>query len=152
MAKKKDDNLGLAAGIGAVAAIAGAYFMYGSKKAAKNRKAVKSWLFKAKADVLEKLEDAQDMTKRDYEKLVDVVGAAYKDVKDVSKTELADFKREMKGHWDEIEKATAPKKKAVKKAAKKAVKKATTATKKVTKAPAKKSPAKKVAKKAPVKK
>ena len=139
MAKKDDHKLGIAAGLGAIAAVAGTYFLYGSKKAAKNRKEVKSWLLKAKADVLEKLEDAQEMSKKDYEKVIDVVGAAYKDVKNVSKTELADFKREMKGHWADIEKATAPKKKAVKKATKKAVKKATTATKKV----AKKAPAKK---------
>ena len=146
MAKKDDSNLGLAAGIGAIAAVAGAYFMYGSKKAAKNRKEVKSWLLKAKADVLEKLEDAQEMSKKDYEKVIDAVGAAYKDVKNVSKTEMADFKREMKGHWSEIEKATAPKKAPAKKTTKKAP------AKKTASKTAKKAPAKKVAKKAPAKK
>jgi len=35
----KDSNLGVAVGLGAAAAAVGAYFMYGSKKAAKNRKA-----------------------------------------------------------------------------------------------------------------
>ena len=66
---KNDNALGVAVGLSAVAAAVGAYFMYGSKKAAKNRKAVKSWMFKAKADVLEALENTQDMSKREYEKL-----------------------------------------------------------------------------------
>ena len=37
-------------------AAAGTYFLYGSKDAKKNRKAVKSWALKAKAEVLEALE------------------------------------------------------------------------------------------------
>ena len=149
MAKKKvvskeSSNVGLGIGIGAaVAAAVGTYFMYGSKKAAKNRKAVKSWVFKAKADVLEVIENAQEMSKKDYEKLIDTVGASYKDLKNASKGDMADFKREMKQHWEEIEKAAKP----IKTATKKAVKKATAAKKKVVK-----KVTKKVTKKAPTKK
>jgi hypothetical protein len=141
MAKKQDDHkVGLGIGLGAaVAAAVGTYFMYGSKKAAKNRKTVKSWVFKAKADVLEVMENAQEMTQKDYEKLIDTVGASYKDLKDASKTDMADFKREMKHHWVEIAKAATPKKTAAKKTAKKAPAKKT-ATKKPA---ARKSPAKK---------
>ncbi|MCB9810967.1 MAG: hypothetical protein H6779_04985 [Candidatus Nomurabacteria bacterium] len=126
----KDNGLGVAVGLGAVAAAVGAYFMYGSKKAAKNRKAVKSWMFKAKADVLEALENTQDMTKKEYEKLIDTVGTSYANIQSATKTDLAGFKKEMKEHWLEIAKTAAPKK-----------------------APAKKKPAKKAApKKAPAKK
>ena len=65
MAKKQTDisnaqKLGIGVGLttAAVAAV-GAYFLYGSKDAPKNRKKVKSWALKAKGEVLEVLEKAE---------------------------------------------------------------------------------------------
>lgn len=116
-------------GVGVTAALvsaAGAYFLYGSKNAPKNRKAVKSWMLKAKAEVLEGLEKAQDMTQDDYEALVNKSAKVYSKMKNVSAGEIADFAKEMKAHWSNLEKkgqaAKAPVKKAVKKV-KKALKK-----------------------------
>lgn len=117
---KNDNALGVAVGLSAVAAAVGAYFMYGSKKAAKNRKAVKSWMFKAKADVLEALENTQDMSKREYEKLIDAVGTSYSNIETASRADLAAFKKEMKEHWLEIAKTAVPKKEPAKKVVKKA--------------------------------
>ena len=127
---KKDNNLGMAVGLSAVAAAVGAYFMYGSKKAAKNRKEVKSWMFKAKAEVLEALENTQDMSKKEYEKLIDTVSGSYANITTATRADLAGFKKEMKEHWLEIAKTAVPKKEPAKKTAKKApakktVKKAT---------------------------
>lgn len=138
MATKKKKSLsttekvGIGVGLTAAAvAAAGAYFLYGSKDAVKNRKSVKSWMLKAKAEVLEKLEKAQEMSKEEYEALIDTIGTSYAAVKEVSKAEVDTFKKEMKKHWAEIEKkgkkaapAKVAKKVATKKAApKKAVKK-----------------------------
>ena len=128
---KKGNNLGVAVGLSAVAAAVGAYFMYGSKKAAKNRKAVKSWMFKAKAEVLEALENTQEMSKKEYDKLIDTVGTSYSNITTASRADLAAFKKEMKDHWLEIAKTAVPKKEPVKKTTKKAPAKAT--PKKVTK-------------------
>lgn len=115
----KNQAVGLGVGLtAAVAAAAGAYFLYGSKSAAKNRKAVKSWMLKAKAEVLETIEKAGDMTQEEYEQLIDTVSGTYKDVKEASKVDLSTFKKEMKEHWKSIAKTAAPKKKVV---AKKAV-------------------------------
>lgn len=128
-------KIGVGVGLTAAAvAAAGAYFLYGSKNAAKNRKAVKSWALKAKAEVLEKLENAKEMTREEYEELVGAVAGTYAGVKNASKSELKEFKDEMLGHWKVIEKSVKPKKVAAKKVvpAKKAV--------------AKKAPAKKAAK------
>ncbi len=116
--KKVQITKGQAVGLGvgltaAVAAAAGAYFLYGSKNAARNRKVVKSWMLKAKAEVLEKLEQAQDMTQEEYEQLIDTVSNTYKDVKNASKVDLSGFKKEMKEHWKQIAKTAVPKKKAV---------------------------------------
>jgi len=102
----------------AAAAAAGAYFLYGSKNAAKNRKVVKGWMLKAKGEVLTALEKAQDMTKEDYEALVAKVGAGYLAAKEMSESELLAFTKEMHTHWKDL---TKPKKKAVKKAVAKTV-------------------------------
>jgi gas vesicle protein len=131
----KEQAVGLGVGLTAAAvAAASAYFLYGSKNAAKNRKAVKSWTLKAKAEVLEKLEDAQNMSQEEYLALIDTVAATYQGVKSASKTDLSTFKKEMKEHWTGIVKEVAPKKKP---AAKKAPAKKAAAPKAAPKAPQK---------------
>lgn len=114
----------------AAVAAAGAYFLYGSKNAAKNRKTVKSWMLKAKAEVLEGLEKAQEMTEDEFKDLVETVSKTYGKLKDASKADIAEFKKEMMENWPKIakegkkvvKKATKAKK-SVKKTAKKAAKK-----------------------------
>lgn len=140
-AAKGNGAVGVGIGLGAAAvAAAGAYFLYGSNSAAKNRKVVKSWALKAKAEVLEKLEDAQEMTQNEYEQLIKSVSGAYVGAKNASKKDLVDFSKEMKDHWKSIEKAAAPLKKSsatvkktVRKEAKAAVKDVKMAAKKVVK-------------------
>jgi hypothetical protein len=144
-AKQKSHAAAVGIGLGAAAvAAAGAYFLYGSKSAPKNRKAVKSWALKAKAEVLEKLEDASEMSQKEYEDLVKSVAGAYAGAKNASKKDLVEFSKEMKDHWKSIEKAAAPLKKSTKTAAK-VVKKEAKAAVKDTKVVAKKV-VKKVAK------
>lgn len=165
MAKKKTEQSGLSneqkLGIGvgltaAAAAAVGSYFLYGSKNADENRKKVKSWMLKAKADVLEGLERAQEMSREEYEELVNTIGEAYADVQNASKKDIKEFKEEMKAHWDTIEQHAKPIKKSTKKAvgttaktakkttskatskAKSATKKATTGTKKTARQTTKK--------------
>ena len=111
--------VGVGIGLGAAAAAAaGAYFLYGSKSAAKNRKVVKSWALKAKAEVLEKIEDAQEMSQKEYEALIKSVAGVYAGAKNASKKDLIEFSKEMKDHWKSIEKAAAPLKKSTKAVAK----------------------------------
>lgn len=113
----------------AAVAAAGAYFLYGSKNASKNRRTVKSWMLKAKAEVLESLEKAQEMTEEEFKELVETVSKTYSKFKDASKAEIVDFKKEMMEHWPKIAKE-----------GKQMAAKATTTKKK---APAKKKTAKK---------
>lgn len=135
---KLSDTQKIGIGVGltaAVAAAAGSYFLYGSKNAAKNRKLVKSWTLKAKAEVLEALEQAKEMSQDEYEALIAGVTGAYAGAQNISKKELKEFATEMKDHWRTIEKTAAPKAKAAKKAVKKtATKTAKTTAKKATKA------------------
>jgi hypothetical protein len=150
MAVKKQKGLSntekMSIGVGltaAAVAAAGAYFLAGSKNAAKNRKVVKSWALKAKAEVLEGLEKAQQMSQAEYEALIEQVGAAYAHVETATKADISGFKKEMKEYWQKIAKSAAPKKKSVKKVV--ATKVAAAATKAATGAVAKKV-AKKAAK------
>lgn len=136
-----NQKIGVGVGLTAAAvAAAGAYFLYGSDNAAKNRKAVKSWSLKAKAEVLERLEDAKAMTADEYEELIAAVAGTYAGVKGASKKDLKEFAAEMQEHWKNIEKVGKTKKSAVKKAVKKVTKTAKAAPKK---AAAKKTTAKK---------
>ena len=133
--KAKSNVVGIGIGLSTAAvAAASAYFLYGSKSAAKNRKTVKSWALKAKAEVLEKLEDAQEMTQAEYDQLIKSVSGAYAGAKNASKKDIMEFSKEMKDHWKSIEKAAAPLKKDAKKASTTVKKEAKSAVKQVKKA------------------
>ncbi|MDP2650106.1 MAG: hypothetical protein Q8P16_00905 [bacterium] len=104
-------KVGIGVGLTAAAvAAAGTYFLYGSSNAPRNRKKVKSWMLKAKAEVLEALERAEDMTQKEYEDLIDSIGRVYGAMQDATRGDVADFKKEMKGHWSRIRKSGVAKK------------------------------------------
>jgi len=114
----------IVAGIaGLTAAAVGAYYLYGSKNAPKNRAQVKSWMLKAKGEVLEKLEGVQDVTESAYATAIDAVAKKYKAIKEIDAVELEAFINDMKAHWSGIKKSSG-KKGAKKPAAKKVAKKA----------------------------
>jgi hypothetical protein len=102
-------SLGLGLTAAAVTA-AGAYFLYGTKKSAQNRKKVKGWVLKAKGEVLEALEKAEAITEKEYNDLVETASKAYGTVKKATAGEVKDFKKEMQDHWKQLEKSKAVKK------------------------------------------
>ncbi len=116
MAKKKlGSSVGKVALIGAglVAAATAAYFL-SSKK---SRAAAKSWAIKMKADVIEKIEKAKDLSKESYEQIVDQMSAKYHKLKDTTPEEVAEIVSELKKKWSHL------KPKSAKKTAKKVSKK-----------------------------
>jgi gas vesicle protein len=112
----------------AVAGAAGAYFLYG-KDGAKNRKKVKTWAMRAKADVIDKLEKAKIVSEDNYHMIVDGALSKYAKVKDIGPEELAALSKELKSHWKTIKAELSPKVKQAKGAAKKVVAKAKKAVK-----------------------
>jgi hypothetical protein len=137
--KAKVDNLTqtqkVTMGVGltaAAVAAAGAYFLYGSKTADKNRESVKSWMLKAKAEVLERLEDAKHMSREEYEELIAAVAGTYAGVKGASKKDISEFAAEMQEHWHTLEKFGKPKKMKVEAKAEVKTPKKTTTKKKTT--------------------
>ena len=117
---KKSSNIGTKLGLAglAVAGIAGAYFLYG-KNGAKNRKAIKTWTLRAKADVLEKLEKAKEVSEDTFHSVVDEISTKYgSKVKDISPEDIALFAKDLKKHWKDIKSTLSPKVVAKKLAAK----------------------------------
>lgn len=99
-------NTGIKVGTGlvAVGALAlGAYFMYG-KDGAKNRKAVRGWMLKARGEILEQVEKLGDLSEVNYDMIVDKVIAKYAQMKNIDKDELAKLVKELKGHWKSVKK------------------------------------------------
>jgi flagellar basal body-associated protein FliL len=123
MATKKNDSKKVEVGIGlalAAAAAAGAYFLYGSKDAKKNRKAVKGWVIKAKGEVVEKIEQVKgELTEENYHKIVDGVVAKYSKLKTTTTEEVEGLLKDLKNHWKNIKKHAVAVKPAAKKTAKK---------------------------------
>ena len=146
-------KIGIGVGLTTAAvAAAGAYFLYGSKEAPKNRAKVKSWALKAKGEVLEVLEKADKITEDEFKALVDGVTLTYGKAQQLSKKELGDFKKEMIENWSGLVKSGAAKVYQTAQVAEgvvKSVQKKAAAKKAVAKTPAKKAT---VAKKAPAKK
>lgn len=100
--KKSNAGAIIASLAGITAAAIGSYYLYGHKNAEKNRAKIKSWMFKAKGDVLEEFEKVEDVTESTYMKVVDTVLKKYNELKTINPEELEAFLEEMRGHWEGI--------------------------------------------------
>ncbi len=109
-------------GAGIVVAAAAAYFLSDKK----NRKAVKTWAIKMKADVIEKLEAAGDLTKETYEQTIDAISEKYKKLGNMDHNELSMVAADLKKKWNMIKRdmKRSPSVKKVKSVAKKVAKEA----------------------------
>ena len=141
MAANHESNAGkmAAAGAGIVALSAAAYLIFGPE-GKKHRKDLKSWMVKLKAEVMEKMEEAGEITGPVYEAIVNEVSDKYKSLSGIDAAALAAEAGLLKKHWKMMQ-SEMRKKMASKKAPAKKV-----SAKKVA---AKKAPAKKVAAPAP---
>ena len=122
---KKTNGVGtaVAVGAGAVALSAVAYLMFGPE-GKKHRKDMKSWMIKMKGDMMEKLEEAQELTQPVYENALAAIEAKYKSMGNIDASALANEVALLKKNWKMVVKqAKAKKKPAAKKTVKAAPKK-----------------------------
>lgn len=116
----KNGGLKTVAGVGTLlAAAAGAYFLYGTKKGKKVRKDVGDWSIKVKEDVVKKVKNLEGASEAAYKKVVDEVVKKYEGVKNVDWDELTSLGKELKGHWKNIVKQVKEGEKKAKKNSKK---------------------------------
>jgi len=141
--KKDEGSTGtvVAVGAGVIALAAASYFFFGPE-GKKNRNNLKGWMVKMKGEVIEKMEDAKDMSEAAYEKIVDAVAAKYAKAGKISEAEIRLFAGILKQQWKGIVQSH-HKAAAVKKAVKTVAKKVKTETKKVVKKAAPKKAVKK---------
>jgi hypothetical protein len=116
-----------AAAVAAAAAAAGAYWLYGAKHSAQHRRMAKSWMLKARAEVLDAVEKLQEIDKESYMSVVEGVIKNYSKKAGTTPAELSQMMRDLKGAWVHIQQAQKSGKKGAKtakRAGKKAVRKA----------------------------
>lgn len=99
--------IGIGAGIAALTAAA--YVLFGPE-GKKNRKAIRSWSVKMKGEIIEKFENAKELTEPVYHQIIDNVQAKYAKLKNVDPKELAETIAQMKKHWNLMKKETKAKK------------------------------------------
>lgn len=100
----QSNNLKLAvAGAGLAGIAATAYFFFGPK-GKKHQQHLKAWAIKMKGDVVEKLEEAKEITEPIYLSIIDMVSKEYKENKRASKAEIDAMADDLKKHWKSISK------------------------------------------------
>jgi len=90
-------------GVLTTAAIGG-YFLYGPR-GKEHRKAVEHWMTKARAEILKRMEQAQDMTEEQYHRIVDEVTNRYGVLAEVGKEKASSAGTYFKRQWDKMREA-----------------------------------------------
>jgi hypothetical protein len=102
---------------------ASAYFLL-SKEGKKNQKQAKAWAIKMKADVIEKLENAREVSEPIYHQIIDTVATKHEKIKKNGPKEVKELAKDLKKHWSFIsDLASMPKPKTKKSTVKKVIKK-----------------------------
>ena len=125
--KADSRNKKIAAGVGlgiaaAAAAATGAYLLTG-KQGAKNRKEIKSWAAKAEKEIKRQFNAVKDRNQSAYDAVVDKVVKGYKELKNVDQNEIVAMVKELRGHWNTIQREFAGAKTSLKKRTKPAASK-----------------------------
>ena len=120
--KKKEFSASklMALGAGAAALAASTYYFFGPAGKIHRQKAA-GWMIKMKGEIVERLEEAGEVSEAAYHNIVDSVLASYVTAGKVAPAELKAFADTLKGQWKHILKSVAAPKK--KKVAKKSSKK-----------------------------
>lgn len=85
-----------------VAATLGTHFLFNTKKGKQSLKHIKSWAFKMKAELLEKLEKAKEINETVYAQVVDELTEKYKKVKGMTVEEVHEMAQELKSQWKKV--------------------------------------------------
>lgn len=99
--------IGIGAGVAALSAAA--YVLFGPN-GKKNRKIIRGWSVKMKGEIIEKFENAKELTEPVYHQIIDSVQEKYAKLKNVDQEELISVVNEIKKHWKSIKKEAMGKK------------------------------------------
>lgn len=111
VAKKKEFGVKEAIGIGAgIAALSAAAYVLFGPEGKKNRKIIRGWSVKMKGEIIEKFENAKELTEPVYNQIIENVQAKYAKLKNVDQEELVKVIGEIKKHWKTIKREATNKK------------------------------------------
>jgi hypothetical protein len=108
-------------GAGAAALAAGIYF-FQTKHGKRNAKKLKGWMVRMKGEVLEKLEEAEEVTEPVYRGIVDTVANAEIVASKIPRSEILALATDLKRQWNMIRRMSGGKKTTRRSAPKKAAK------------------------------
>jgi hypothetical protein len=92
---------------GAATAVAlGGYYLYG-KDGPRHRKKVEHWILKAKAEILDRMRQTQDLTEEKYHRIVDEVTGRYASARDVGHERAGRAAESFKRRWQKMREASA---------------------------------------------
>lgn len=116
MKKEQGKNIGKAVAVtaGIAALSAAAYVLFGPD-GKKNRKMIRSWAVKMKGEVIEKLENAKEVTEPVYHDIINKVSEKYGKLKNVDQAELMAAAEDLRKQWKHMMRDMKPKKKVAKK-------------------------------------
>jgi hypothetical protein len=97
-------GIGAAGVAAAAAAAAGAYWLYGAKNSAQHRRMAKSWMLKARAEVMDAVEKMQEIDKTTYLAIVDNIMKRYAKL-GITSQEMAQMMRDFKAAWVHVQAA-----------------------------------------------
>ena len=102
--KTTNNNIAKAIGITGLfaSALLGAHLLFNTEKGKKSLKHIKSWAFKMKGELLEKIEKVKDIDETTYHKIIDDLSQKYQKVKGMTVEEIADITKELKSKWKKI--------------------------------------------------
>lgn len=95
----------IVAGASVAALAAGAYFFFGPN-GKKNQKNAKAWALKMKAEIIEKLETAREVSEPVYNQIIDTVAAEYLGAKKADQGEISKLVKDLKKQWKTLTKPT----------------------------------------------
>lgn len=104
----------VAIGAGAIALAAASFYLFGPE-GKHHRKQAKGWMIKAKGEIIEKLEEAKEVSEPVYQSIVDSVTSAYANKNNITADELKEFTGRIRDQWKQISRLAMPKKKSSKK-------------------------------------
>lgn len=104
VSKKKSHVGGIIGAVAGVAALSAAAYVLFGPDAKKNRKVIKGWAVKMKGEMIEKIEEAKEITEPIYNKIVDEVSSKYLKAKNVDQKELQALVSDVKRHWKAMSK------------------------------------------------
>ena len=97
-------KVAIAAGITGllVAATLGTHFLFNTKRGKQSLKHARSWAFRMKAELLEKLERAKAINQEAYNRIVDELASKYQKAKGMTIAEVQEVGQEFKSQWRKI--------------------------------------------------